>query len=52
MEDREKIRRVNIDLQDEEEVKLYQDMKSRAAKQGVSLHDFVIELFRKESRKQ
>lgn len=41
--------RINIKLNTEEELVLYRDMKTRAAKKGVPLREFVLELFRKEA---
>ena len=52
VEDRLKVRRVNIDLQNAEENELYLDMRQYAAEDRKTLHDFVLELFRKEQQRR
>lgn len=52
VEERVKIRRVNINLEDEEETELYLDMRQYAAEDRKTLHDFVLELFRKEQQRR
>jgi len=43
--------RVSLKFRLQEEVALYREMKAQAARQGVTLRAFIINLFREQSRK-
>jgi len=43
--------RVSLKFRLQEEVELYREMKAQAAKQGIPLRAFILDLFREQARK-